>query len=57
MIYRESHCVFLVYDITDRDSFEEIRSWIDEIDEYCDHNTVKILLGNKSDLEEKRAVS
>ena len=57
MIYRESHCVFLVYDITDRDSFEEIGSWIDEIDEYCDHNTVKILLGNKSDLEEKRAVS
>ena len=41
----------IVYDITERRSFEEIDNWLAEVDKYADENVVKLLVGNKSDLE------
>lgn len=38
-------------------SFQNIRSWLNEIDEYSAENVSKVLVGNKSDLKDKRAVS
>ena len=46
----------LVYDITDASTFESIQTWIDIINENCDKNVLKILIGNKQDLKENRAV-
>lgn len=48
--YRNSQGVLLVYDITDRNSFVSIRSWIAQINQHADININKILLGNKCDL-------
>ena len=56
--FRGAHGVFFVYDITDRGTFENIPDWLEEFDGHSKQpNVVKILLGNKSDLESNRAVS
>lgn len=47
----------VVYDITDRESFANLNSWLIEIEKSANKNVYKILIGNKCDLEEKRAVT
>ena len=55
--YRKADCCLLVYDITNRKSFEEIENYFNEkIKEKCKKNIQVILLGNKTDLENKRKV-
>merc|ERR1712038_2057685 len=49
--YRGAHGVMLVYDVTDEQSFEDVKTWIRSIDQNCDTSVQKILLGNKCDLE------
>ena len=56
--YRKADCCLLVYDITDEYSFNEIKEYFnDRIKELCKKNIPIILLGNKTDLEDKRKVS
>jgi Ras-related protein Rab-1A len=45
-----------VYDVTDQASFENVQSWLGEIDKYAGDNVNKLLVGNKSDLATKRVV-
>jgi len=47
----------VVYDITDIESFNNINSWLIEIEKNANKNVYKILIGNKCDLEEKRQIS
>jgi len=54
--YRGAHGIIIVYDITDRDSFDNVKQWLNEIDRYACENVNKLLVGNKSDLESKRQV-
>jgi len=46
-----------VYDVTDRDSFENVRQWMVEIDRFANPGVCKILVGNKCDMEEIRKVT
>ena len=46
----------LVYDITKRQTFDHIPRWLEELRGHADKNIVIILIGNKSDLENQRAV-
>ena len=56
--YHQADCCLLVYDITSRNSFEKVKNYfIGKIKEKCKKNTKVILLGNKTDLEDKREVS
>ena len=55
--YRGGNGVLVVYDITDRDSFENLNSWLIEIEKNASKNVYKLLIGNKSDLEDKRKVT
>ena len=55
--YRGALGALLVYDITKRQSFDHIPRWLDELRGHADKNIVIMLVGNKSDLEEERAVS
>lgn len=56
--YRGSAVAILVYDITKRDSFENIPKWLQEVKNSCDNpNLGLVLVGNKSDLKEERQVS
>ncbi|KAK4687787.1 hypothetical protein P7C73_g2326, partial [Tremellales sp. Uapishka_1] len=55
--YRGAHVCVLVYDISDRDSFEDVRSWLEELGRTVPKETVIFVVGAKIDLERKRAVS
>ena len=55
--YRGGNGVLVVYDITDRESFENLTSWLIEIEKNANKNVYKLLIGNKCDLEEKRKIS
>ena len=53
---KKANGVLLVYDISERESFQNIENWVDSIRENSDELPT-ILIGNKSDLIEERKVS
>jgi Ras-related protein Rab-1A len=55
--YRGAQGIIVVYDITDRDSFEAVRQWMIEIDKYAQESVIKLLVGNKCDMNDKRKVT
>ncbi|GAK66173.1 rab-type small GTP-binding protein [Moesziomyces antarcticus] len=55
--YRGAMGILLVFDVTDQKSFENVRTWHANIEQHASEGVSKILIGNKSDWEEKRAVS
>lgn len=55
--YRGTIGCLVVYDITNRKSFESISFWIENLKQYCDQNITIILIGNKIDLDTEREVS
>ena len=54
---RGCNAVILVYDITNRKSFDNLEKWFTSIENNCDENVVVMLVGNKTDLDEKREVT
>uniref|UniRef100_A0A7S3ATR3 Uncharacterized protein n=1 Tax=Haptolina ericina TaxID=156174 RepID=A0A7S3ATR3_9EUKA len=54
--YRGAHGIIVVYDTTDSETFEHVKTWLHEIDRYASENVNKLLVGNKSDLTSKRQV-
>ena len=56
--YKEADCILLIYDISERHSFEECNNYFKyNIKEKCKENIIVILLGNKTDLEYQRQIS
>lgn len=55
--YRGAAGALLVYDITRRDTYDHLTSWLDDCRKYSNQNLTIMLVGNKSDLEGKREVS
>ena len=55
--YKGAHGAFVVYDITLKESFEAVDKWINDLRSNTDERLEIILIGNKSDLEEKRQVT
>lgn len=55
--YRGSCGVILVYDISNRKTFEKVPTWLEGIREQCPASTSILLLGNKSDLAHRRQVT
>ncbi|MCD7471914.1 Ras- protein Rab11D [Datura stramonium] len=54
--YRGAVGALLVYDITKRQTFDHIPRWLEELRAHADKNIVIMLVGNKTDLEDQRAV-
>ncbi|XP_009404831.2 ras-related protein RIC1-like [Musa acuminata AAA Group] len=54
--YRGAHGIIIVYDITEMESFNNIKQWLSEIDRYASDSVCKLLVGNKCDLVEDRVV-
>ncbi|PVV01727.1 hypothetical protein BB560_003843 [Smittium megazygosporum] len=55
--YRGAAGALLVYDITRRDTFDHLATWLEDARKHSNSDTTIILIGNKSDLEAKRAVA
>ncbi|CAD8207258.1 unnamed protein product [Paramecium octaurelia] len=49
--YRGAAAVFVLYSVNQRDSFEKLHEWLAELKESAHEEIVKILVGNKSDLD------
>lgn len=54
--YRGAQGIILVYDCTDRESFNNVKQWMGEIDRYACENVNKLLVGNKCDLATEKTV-
>jgi len=54
--YRGAAGALLVYDITRRDTFENLQIWLDDCLKFSNPNIVIIIIGNKTDLESERQV-
>ena len=55
--YKNAHLIAFFYAINNRNSFNSIPKWVDEVKKQTDKNTKFLLVGNKCDLEEERQVS
>merc|ERR1712194_449197 len=56
MGYRNAHGIIVVYDVTEKQSFENVKCWMQEIDKYAPDGVNKLLVGNKCDLSSKKVV-
>lgn len=54
--YRDAQALLLLYDITSKTSFDNIRAWLSEVHEFAHKDVVIMLLGNKCDVTSGRAV-
>ena len=55
--YKGAKGAFIVYDITNRLTFESVDKWIQDLNLNSDKNITLLLIGNKMDLADKRVVS
>ena len=55
--YKNSVCALIVYDIICRQSFEDVKTWIEDCKKQCSNEIYMILIGNKLDLEEQRVIT
>ena len=54
--YKGAKGAFIVYDITRKNTFDNIDKWISDLKTNGDENLAIVLIGNKSDLEERREI-
>ncbi|KAJ4791615.1 Ras-related protein Rab-1A [Rhynchospora pubera] len=55
--YRGAHGIIIVYDVTDQESFNNVKQWLNEIDRHASDSVNKLLVGNKCDLTANKVVS
>ena len=55
--YKNSVCALVVYDISSRDSFNSVSTWIEDFKNQSPTTVSIILVGNKSDLNDRRQVN
>lgn len=53
--YRDGQGAILMFDVTDRETFVKLETWLSELNTYCNKaNIVKMVVGNKIDLDERQ---
>lgn len=55
--YKQADGVIVTYDVTKQQTFKNIRTWLDSITEHADPKIIKVMVGNKVDLEHERKVT
>jgi Ras-related protein Rab-1A len=54
--YRGAHGICVVFDVTDQESYNNVKLWLQEIDRYASPDVNKLLVGNKIDMADKKVV-
>ena len=54
--YKGAHGILIVFDLTDKESFNHVNNWLKEIKTNTGTNLTKVLIGNKSDMEAERKI-
>ena len=49
--YRGAHAIIVVYDVNDKDSFDNVLRWMEEAQRYCNDDVLTIVVGCKTDLK------
>ena len=57
MYIRDANIIIVVYDISNKDSFTHTEHWVNETKDLKREDAIFVLVGNKIDLEDKRAVT
>ena len=55
--YKGAHGILLLFDVTEKESFKNLSNWLIEIEKNASKNVLKVLIGNKTDLEDKRVIT
>lgn len=55
--YRGAMGILLVYDVTNKKTFENITNWLRNIEEHAAEGVEQLLVGNKSDQEDRRLIT
>ncbi|CAD8080823.1 unnamed protein product [Paramecium sonneborni] len=55
--FRGSHGIFILYDISNKQSFNDVQKWLQQVNKQGNKNVCKMLIGNKNDLQDARQVS
>ena len=55
--YKSAHAIIILYDITQKTSFDHIKNWITEIDKFGKQGVLKVIVGNKLDMENNRKIT
>ena len=55
--YKGSHGIILIYDVTNVQTFENVKQWVSQIREEASANVIIYIAGNKIDMEEERKVN
>ena len=55
--YKNSVCALVVYDISNKDSFNNVSSWVEDCRNQSPKTIFMVLVGNKCDLDDKREVT
>ena len=54
--YNNADAVLIIYAIDNRDTYKSIDNYVESVDEICPKNTIKVIVGNKCDLDNSRKV-
>ncbi len=55
--YRRADGVVISFDVTDKQTFQNVRNWVESINAHAAKNAARVLVGNKIDLTDDREVS
>lgn len=55
--YKQANGVIVAFDVTNRLTFTNVKTWLESIYQHADPSIVKVLVGNKIDLEDDRKVT
>ena len=51
MYYKDVCGVLLCFDLTDEESFKNLKFWLGDLQQHAPENIAKVLIGNKADVE------